>query len=266
MRFALLLLAFFPVLSHNNLWSFSMFYILKKSLTKTKLLIVVVLFGCGSFLEAKETKLLLVRHGQTLWNQENRIIGTTDQPLNQVGQSQAKEVAIKILDQYPNVTKVYSSHLKRAHLTADTIAGTLDLSIDLLPALSESSFGDLEGITVSDFKIKYREAIETFHRKYPTKEERRSHSLFPEVETLDDLENRVSKALLEICANHPDETVVVVSHSRAIRAFLSKIKQCDIDALTLPNCSISEVHFNPDDIENPFYIGNLSGYQMKNPH
>lgn len=223
-------------------------------LYKAKLFLFLVVFGCASCLSGIETKILLVRHGQTQWNQEKKILGTTDQPLNEIGESQAKGVAAKILESTPEVAMVYSSPLKRASQTAHHIADASGHSVVLIPGLAESSIGDLEGMPISDFRIQYSETIEAFHKKYQTTEERWSHTLIPGLETLVDLESRVRSALLEICAVHSGETVVVVSHSRAIRVFLAKIKQCDLETLSIRNCSVTEVHYNSEDGENAFKI------------
>ena len=200
------------------------------------------------------TTLLLVRHGETPWNHENRIIGHSDQPLNQTGKSQAETVARTLREQHSTSKAIYTSPLMRAQQTAETIAKQFDVTPCLASDLSESGFGELEGMLIAEFKEKYREEIEAFHLQYPTKKKQWNHSLFPGLETLNALETRMRKICLEICAHHPGETIIVVSHSRAIRAFLSNIKQCDLDTLSLPNCSVSRVHFDTGCAKNPFEI------------
>ena len=167
-------------------------------------------------------------------------------PLNSTGEMQAKAVAQEISNKYPEAKAIYSSPLKRAHQTASAIANAFEQKVILVSDLSESSIGALEGMLISDFKEEYRETIKDFHQKYPTPEERREHSFLPDLETINALESRIKGALLAISSEHPDETVVVVSHSRAIRAFLSGIEGCDIESLSIPNCFVTVVTYEPD--------------------
>lgn len=100
------------------------------------------------------TILTLIRHGQTDWNRDQRIQGTTDIPLNDVGRSQARDAAATLhahLDpQHPVV--VVASDLMRARETAQIIAGELDLEPPrLYAALRERAYGEAEGLQTAEF-------------------------------------------------------------------------------------------------------------------
>jgi probable phosphoglycerate mutase len=91
------------------------------------------------------TTLALVRHGQTDWNAQRRLQGSTDIPLNEVGRGQARD-AVAVLSDY-KWDAIVSSPLSRAAETANLIAAGLGLSVDrLLPELAERSFGPAEGL------------------------------------------------------------------------------------------------------------------------
>jgi probable phosphoglycerate mutase len=92
-----------------------------------------------------QTTFALVRHGQTDWNAQRRLQGSTDIPLNGVGRGQARDaVAVLSGDEWDAVV---SSPLSRAAETAALIAAGLGLSVDRhIPELTERRFGPAEGL------------------------------------------------------------------------------------------------------------------------
>lgn len=96
------------------------------------------------------TLLTLVRHGQTDWNLARRIQGATDIALNDTGRADARAAAALLADGTHHA--IYASPLVRAHETAQIIADELGLSAPALaPEMRERSFGEGEGILVSDY-------------------------------------------------------------------------------------------------------------------
>ena len=91
------------------------------------------------------TELLLVRHGETLWNQQGRMQGQHDSPLTTVGLQQAKQLAQRLKD--ASFTALYSSDLGRAHQTARCIADETGHEIVADRGLRERNFGIFEGLT-----------------------------------------------------------------------------------------------------------------------
>lgn len=101
------------------------------------------------------TLLTLVRHGETDWNRDRRIQGSTDVPLNDTGRAQAREAGVLLRAQLdaPTVAPiVVSSDLSRARETAEIIAAELDLPAPrTYPALRERAYGEAEGVEASEF-------------------------------------------------------------------------------------------------------------------
>ena len=97
--------------------------------------------------------ILLIRHGQTSWNIEGRLQGSTDIPLNKEGILQA-ELCAQFLKTV-NLTTLISSPLSRAKQTAEIIAGACHLPIVEMDAFREKSFGDAEGLTPIERQEKY---------------------------------------------------------------------------------------------------------------
>src|SRR5436309_3671247 len=88
--------------------------------------------------EAPLSRLILVRHGETTWNAEQRIQGQLDAELSPRGREQAAGVA-RFLAAKP-IAAIYSSDLSRARETAAVIAAAVSLPVQLAPGFRESSF------------------------------------------------------------------------------------------------------------------------------
>ncbi len=149
------------------------------------------------------TRLCLVRHGETDWNAQCRIQGNTDIDLNDLGRQQA-ELAGRALAK-TGFQALYSSDLKRAWNTAVIIGRHLGLEPQPLPQLRERDYGFFEGMTYSDARRLHPEDFARYERRDPQYD-------FGTGENLETLLARVSKALLQILAEHPGETVAVVVH------------------------------------------------------
>lgn len=100
------------------------------------------------------TVLTLIRHGETDWNRDRRIQGSTDIPLNDQGRTQARAAGEKMRAEVSpdEPIVVVSSDLKRAAETADIIAGALGAAAPRRYAgLRERAYGEAEGLEVSEF-------------------------------------------------------------------------------------------------------------------
>ena len=93
-------------------------------------------------------QLILIRHGETLWNKEGRIQGTSDIELSPVGIEQARLLALSLKDQH--IGAIHSSPLKRALKTAEIINGFHRKEIRIHPGLMEMDQGDFEGFSFKE--------------------------------------------------------------------------------------------------------------------
>ena len=104
--------------------------------------------------------LYFIRHGQTDWNKQGRMQGSTDIPLNEVGLKQAQEVAGALLEKGLQFNKILSSPLSRALKTAEIINYKMNTTLEVHPQLKEFNFGKWEGQFSKDLKI---ENLELFN-------------------------------------------------------------------------------------------------------
>lgn len=99
------------------------------------------------------TTLTLVRHGETDWNAQGRIQGSSDIPLNDTGRTQARQAAVALRDTvHEGPVVVACSDMSRARETAEIIAAGFDLAeVRSYPQLRERGYGQAEGVTDTEF-------------------------------------------------------------------------------------------------------------------
>jgi probable phosphoglycerate mutase len=88
------------------------------------------------------TELIVIRHGETDWNRQQRFQGQIDVPLNATGRAQAERLARRLSTESFDV--VVASDLQRAHATATAAAGGRAIEVD--PLWREQAFGVAEGL------------------------------------------------------------------------------------------------------------------------
>jgi 2,3-bisphosphoglycerate-dependent phosphoglycerate mutase len=185
------------------------------------------------------TQILLVRHGETLWNQQGRMQGQHDSPLTATGLHQARQLARR-LAQTP-FAALYSSDLGRAHQTARCIADETGHDIIAEQALRERNFGIFEGLTNAEIKLRYPEDYELFAKRDP-------HYVMAGGESAAQFMARVVATLDRIAATHNGDTIVVVTHGLVLDALYRTA--CNM-ALEVPrgfpllNCSLNTFRRGP---------------------
>lgn len=154
------------------------------------------------------TRLILIRHGETIWNRQKRYMGHSDVPLNETGVRQAEALAVRLASE--PFEAIYSSDLQRARRTAEIIARDSGVAVRLDPRLRELSFGQWEGTTEDDLRSAHPQeylAWQTDPSFVP-----------PGGESMDQLGERAYAALREIARNHLMGTVTVVAHGGSLHA------------------------------------------------
>lgn len=112
-------------------------------------------------------KLILIRHGQSLWNLENRFTGWVDVPLTEKGEQEAKEAGEKIKGM--NVDVAYTSVLSRAQDTLTIVMKTAGLDVPVIKnqSLNERDYGDLSGLNKAETAEKFgKEQVHQWRRSY----------------------------------------------------------------------------------------------------
>jgi broad specificity phosphatase PhoE len=155
-------------------------------------------------------EILLVRHGETDWNRNNRFQGHADPPLNAAGRAQAAELAATLSGDH--IAALYSSPLQRALETAETIGTALGLAPTTFEGLREVDVGSWQGLTRDEVAARFPGQFNRWLEHGPGWEDG---------ETYEEMGERVLAALGVLAERHEGERVVAVTHGGPIRAVLA---------------------------------------------
>ena len=227
-------------------------------------------------------KLVLIRHGESEWNKENRFTGWTDVELSQKGREEARQAGQLLKNQGYSFDKAYTSVLKRANHTLDGVLlelGETDIPVTRSWKLNERHYGALQGLNKAETAAKYGdEQVHEWRRSWDVRpplldsDDKRNPVLdplykgvpadeLPLGESLKDTVRRVvpffeSDIVPEIKAG---KNVVIAAHGNSLRAlvkFLDHISDDDIAGLDIPT-GVPLVYEVDDDM-NPlrhYYLG-----------
>ncbi len=177
--------------------------------------------------------LVLVRHGQSEWNLQNRFTGWIDVKLSPQGEKEASKAAAA-LNGY-RFDKAYTSALIRAQDTLDIILTDLNqknISVLKDAALNERHYGDLQGLNKDDLRVKYGpEQVQLWRRSYDVRP--------PNGECLADTAARVVPFYKSNIAKNlaAGNNVLVAAHGNSLRAivmYLDKLSPEQVMALEIP--------------------------------
>ncbi len=161
-------------------------------------------------------KLFLVRHGQSLWNLENRFTGWKDIDITEAGIEEAKKAGLALKGQRIDIA--FTSALIRAQHTLSVILneiGNPNIPVVKDKALNERSYGNLEGLNKAETALKYGdEQVHIWRRSYDV--------VPPGGESLKDTYNRVipyfESQIRPLLKN--GENVLIVAHGNSLRALI----------------------------------------------
>jgi probable phosphoglycerate mutase len=149
------------------------------------------------------SQLILIRHGETLWNTERRMQGHRDSPLTERGLWQADRLGERL--KTLAFTALYSSDLPRARLTAQRIAAATGHAIVADARLRERHFGVFEGLTQAEMEARAPDAFQRFMSRDP-------QYAVPGGESPAAFFARCCAVLEELALRHAGETIAVVTH------------------------------------------------------
>jgi len=188
-----------------------------------------------------QTELFLVRHGQTIANVHHQLVGSTDIPLDELGERQAQQVAQRFTS--IQIDSIVTSPLARARRTAERISEVTRRDPIVVPGLTEIDFGRIEGLTIHQVLAQFPE-------------------LRPQLEDLHDLElawpggesrrgfhERVMATFLGLIERYESQKVAVVCHGGVIGSFYAQLEQGprnDLVRYAVANCSVSHLVVTPE--------------------
>lgn len=172
-----------------------------------------------------------VRHGQTVWNVENKICGATDSPLTELGHKQAIETGENILKSGIKIDQILYSPLSRAKDTALHISEIIGVPAKEEERLFEQRFGKWEGTprNGADFQADKRNFVHSYEGG----------------ESMLRLCQRIYNLLDEIKKDE-DKTYLLVAHNgiaRAVNSYFSDMSNDEYASFGVKNCEVREFIF-----------------------
>ena len=189
-------------------------------------------------------KLILLRHGQSQWNLENRFTGWKNVPLTEKGEAEAKKTGELIRKHNISIDRVFSSVLERANRTAEIAIKKAELNnllenneiiMTCSEKLNERDYGDLVGLNKQETADKFgKDQVHIWRRSYDTPP--------PNGESLKDVVERVSPYFKENIKPLIDkgENILIAAHGNSLRAMMIELgmyKPEEISNIELPTGS-----------------------------
>ena len=189
-------------------------------------------------------KLILLRHGQSQWNLENRFTGWKNVPLTEKGEAEAKKAGELIKKHNISIDRVFSSVLERANRTAEIAIKKAELNnllennkiiMTCSEKLNERDYGDLVGLNKQETADKFgKDQVHIWRRSYDTPP--------PNGESLKDVVERVSPYFKENIKSLIDkgENILIAAHGNSLRAMMIELgmyKPEEISNIELPTGS-----------------------------
>ena len=183
-------------------------------------------------------EIILIRHGQTDWNKERRVMGARPVHLNALGKKQATELG-RVLEAI-SLDAVYASPLLRTLQTARLLVRGRSFKIELAAAVQEIDYGQWVGKTFDE--VRGDRSFQVYH-KTPSKAQA------PQGEKMTDVFKRAIQFIEGLRKKFKSGRVVVVSHADVIRLILVHYLELGIDdllRLRIDNGSLSLLGFEGD--------------------
>ena len=189
------------------------------------------------------TRIIMVRHGQSIANMESKFAGHSDFDLSELGHRQAK-LAADFLCTREKPDVIYSSDLSRAHNTALPFAKHYGLPINDTEGLREMFAGEWEGKKVEDIAKIYEHDFYLWRHDF-------SNARCTGGESVAELYDRVVKFVTELAKKHDGQCILLATHATPIRAIecysrtWGADRMCDVDFVR--NSAINIFEYNSDD-------------------
>ncbi len=224
--------------------------------------------------------LVFIRHGQSLWNLENKFTGWVDIDLSERGEVEAKTAGVTLIDNkfYPEIC--FTSYLKRsintaAHIIKNYKKINITFETEKKWELNERHYGALQGLDKIETAKKFgQEQVQIWRRSFDTRppmaEQNSEHdpktqelyndieSELPLGESLKEVVLRVAKTYEQILATAKEKSVLVVAHGNSIRAMvkiLDNLSDKEIVEVNIPTGIPLAYNISDNNIEKIGYLG-----------
>ena len=169
------------------------------------------------------TVLILIRHGETLWNTQLRMQGSLDSDLTPKGELQIKALG-EWMKEVP-FDYLYCSDTPRAHKTAEALSKYTGHTLNFDKRLREKNLGIFEGLTSEEAREQYPETFKLFKTAG-------ANYVIDQGESTQQLLDRALEVIEEIRIRHPQKVLVAVTHGGVVRVLMKHVLGIPLDAPT----------------------------------
>ena len=185
------------------------------------------------------TRVVAIRHGETAWNAAGRIQGQFDEPLNDTGRWQARQLAAALDGE--GIDHFYASDLSRALETARIVAARLGREVVTDTGLRERAFGSFEGLSFPDIEQRWPEQNQRWRRRDPAFGP-------PGGEVLSAFYDRSIEAATRLAAAHAGRTIALVAHGGVLDCLYRAATRIALEAprsWRVGNAAINRLLYTP---------------------
>ncbi len=205
--------------------------------------------------------IILIRHGESVWNRDGRIQGYQDSPLSDLGEKQARQIGKRLKQE--SIDHIVSSTATRAVDTCRIAVG-IALNIELCEKLREINLGTWEGKKSADIKLEYPHQVSMWFRTP-------SRVKIDGGETLRAFRMRVAQEMKRLRNKHRDKTLAVFTHGGVICTYLTSLLGMKLDHLwrfKIQNGSITKIIFPREEPRIALLgdVHHLDGYERIDPN
>ncbi len=198
-------------------------------------------------------KIFLVRHGETDWHLEHRILGRTNKSLNERGQEQGRLIAQRFADE--ELAALYVSPIQRCRETIAALAELKGVEPVVVDDLMEVDFGEWDGRKSADIMAESPDLLRQWLMNP-------SSLRVPGGENMAEVHDRVVAAMNAILPHHqPEENILLVSHGGPIRMVVCEILDIHVDRmlrLEVDLASITTLKFFGDSLGSRIGLAKLN--------
>lgn len=187
------------------------------------------------------TEVILVRHGESTWNEIGRYQGRIDTELSDLGHRQAAATGKQLKSQ--RLDAIYASPLRRALVTAMYIATEQELDVRVDENLTEIDHGQWNGLTQDEVEKRFGPLLQLWQTQ-PSKAQ------MPGGDNLVDVARRSLAALRNIVAAHSGQRVLITTHDAVLRVIVCHVLGLTLDQIwcvKTENASISRIDCSDDE-------------------
>lgn len=188
------------------------------------------------------TEILLIRHGETDWNVDKRLQGHIDIGLNAAGQRQVLALGEALAAE--GIDAVFASDLQRARDTAQAVAGTAGLTVQIDAGLRERCYGAFEGLRHTEIEARYPDAYRQWKARDPDFRYPAGERV---AETMREFYERSVQAMQRVLASGRYRKVAIVTHGgvlECVHHWASQTSFAQPRTFDIFNASVNRLHWD----------------------